>query len=611
MARFVQLLTVLLCVFSSNSSAADVMLWGKADGRGSLFPLTHKDMVCTPTVISKDRVSLRVIEHNSRLSQLNAENLLLAPLSSEDPKNTKAKIPSGSVVKIKNFRGNFAQVELISVPPVPQTVPQAISQDSTPIAKVGDRGYVHRSSTRPLDDYLFFLGENFYTENLKQNQKIDLQQSVLNISRDKNGDLQAVRCCDSSKACLGALIFDIIDLNGKSSQPKMTLAIPVMGSQSGLFESAMAFIPNANHKEVDDKIATRIKTQTPIAGIAPIRRADTIMSKSATAKNNVPVKVEGFFENVICLGNGSNRLRARDEHENKFLFWLQNGDKIKVFQGWNGGEPEKRIVNGQTYDYLKIQDTATGKIGWVPSQFLKQASECKSLPKKTNKPTAPHTTSNPPPRTEGTQRSAADNKLLETYTFPTLTSTGFSYIEVKARPHQDHRLLPFMGYNYNWGLFGAGRNQDRRAHAATDLYQARGQTPPNATYSREYFGGSFRAITDGKVIRGATYFYLGTSSIVVHHDDGVISRYGEIYQSTAYQDTRVRSGDVLGYIKWVGMNSVPPMLHFENYYPNDNKVKSGVLLGDKKVNGLNSKRSQHLFDRTPFIKNLERAWFAL
>lgn len=604
MVRFIQFLTALFIVIPGNSSAAEVLLWSKADGRGSLFPLTHKDMTCTPTIIAKDLISLRVIEHNSRASQLNMENLLLTPQLSEDEKNTKAKIPSGAVVKIKNFRGNYAQVELISVP--------SGQQDSVSIAKVGDRGYVHRSSTRPLDDYLFYLGENFYTQNLKQNQKVDLQQSVLNISRNKNGDIQAVRCCDHSNACLGALVFDVIDLDSKSSQPKMTLAIPVMGQQSGLFESAMAFIPNVDHKEVDDKRATRIKAGAPAAKITPVRNS-ALISKPATAKNNVPVKIEGFYENVVCLSRANNRLRVRDEHSNKFLFWLQNGDRIKIFQGWNGGEPEERVVNGEVYSYLKIQDVASGKIGWAPSRFLKQASECKSLSLKKNiitQTTTPDVMSNQPPQTEGTPKSTTKNNPMENYTFPTLTSTGFSYIETETRPHQDQRLLPFIGYNYSWGIFGAGRSQDSRAHAATDLYQARGQTPPNATYSHEYFGGPFRAITDGKVIRGATYFYMGTSSIVVHHDDGVVSRYGEIYNSTTYRDTRVRSGDVLGYIKWVGMNTVPPMLHFENYYPNDNKVKSGALLGDKKINGLNTKRSQHLFDRTPFIKNLERVWFA-
>src|SRR5690606_23139615 len=100
---------------------------------------------------------------------------------------------------------------------------------------------------------------------------------------------------------------------------------------------------------------------------------------------------------------------------------------------------------------------------------------------------------------------------------------------------------------------------------------------PSDSYTQRYFGGAFRAMKGGRVVRGSTAFYLGTNYIVVHHDDNTVSRYGEIYPGTTYKSSKVSTGQTLGYIKWVGQNSVPPMLHFENYNPGNSDVRQGIL----------------------------------
>ncbi|MAV89851.1 MAG: hypothetical protein CL676_00405 [Bdellovibrionaceae bacterium] len=204
---------------------------------------------------------------------------------------------------------------------------------------------------------------------------------------------------------------------------------------------------------------------------------------------------------------------------------------------------------------------------------------------------------------------ASGGNISNGYIFPTTTSTGYSYIPSGSRPMTLTSMSRYGGYRGNWGVYGASRSGGRRAHAATDLYQPKGLARPSNTYSKNYYGGPFRAMKDGKVIRGATYFYQGTSYIVVHHTDNIVSRYGEIYPGTLYKSKTVKTGQYLGYIKWVGVGSVPPMLHFENYLPKNNSVKRGILGSGKRIRGRNSQRSTHLFDRTQFMKKLEKATF--
>lgn len=199
------------------------------------------------------------------------------------------------------------------------------------------------------------------------------------------------------------------------------------------------------------------------------------------------------------------------------------------------------------------------------------------------------------------------NAAAAEYIFPTFTSTGYSYLETAKRPRTIREFSRYRGYTEAWGAYGARRSAGKRAHAATDLYQKRGQPRPSGPqYTVSHFGGAFRAMTSGRIIRGPTAFYLGTYYSVILHDDNTIGIYGETYGNLLTDGGRVNAGEKLGYIKWVGENSVPAMLHMEHYKKSDAIMneKDGWK-GSKVINGRNSKRAEQLFDRTDFMKSLE------
>lgn len=286
---------------------------------------------------------------------------------------------------------------------------------------------------------------------------------------------------------------------------------------------------------------------------------------------------EGTY--TVCTEGGGS-LSVYDEKFNKLTsrFFLESGEKAVVIDGALRNKP---TPNG--YQYVKVR-TESSYIRYVAKDFLTK-EKCKNA------------------------LSQEGGKAAGGYIFPTMTKTGYSYISRSQRSYQHSSFTRFSGYRGNWGVYGAGRSRGRRAHAATDLYQPFGLKVPNKHYSKRKFGGAFRAMTNGRVVRGSTPFYLGTNYIVIHHNDGVVSRYGEIYPGTLYKKSQVTTGQVLGYIKWVGAGGVPPMLHFENYYPKSRDIKRGILGGAKRINGRNSQRSSHLFNRTNFMRKLEANTF--
>lgn len=251
--------------------------------------------------------------------------------------------------------------------------------------------------------------------------------------------------------------------------------------------------------------------------------------------------------------------------------FLAAGSKVSVKDGALFDLPQP---NG--YSYVQVT-TAEGALRFVAKDFLSK-NAC---------------------------QSTSGGSEVGGYIFPTFHRTGWSYVNSNQRPNQDPKLTRFAGYRSNWGVYGARRSGGRRAHAANDLYQPFGLPRPNKAFTARHFGGAFRAMHGGRVVRGSTHFYLGTYYIVVLHDDGVVTRYGEIYPGTTYKSSRVKTGEKLGYIKWVGQGSVPPMLHLEHYHANNNSVKRGNLGGQKRINGRNSQRSNSLFDRTSFMRKLE------
>lgn len=112
--------------------------------------------------------------------------------------------------------------------------------------------------------------------------------------------------------------------------------------------------------------------------------------------------------------------------------------------------------------------------------------------------------------------------------------------------------LPASDWTSGMRAFGANRSGGERAHAGCDLYF------PQGTW--------VHAVTDGRVVRGPTYFYADTWAIEVDHGSFVV-RYCEIQPVTPVRagDT-VQAGQRVGRIgRLVGINVPSDMLHIEVY----------------------------------------------
>jgi hypothetical protein len=284
--------------------------------------------------------------------------------------------------------------------------------------------------------------------------------------------------------------------------------------------------------------------------------------------------VQNYF---VCTESGE-PLRTRDLEFGRLSdkMSLPSGEKIKVVEG--------RIQRHSGIRFVKIE-TKNGFTGYVGSDFL---------------------------QTEPCPVAASSLSYL-----PVFRPTGFSYLPSGQRPGSGLRdFRSFVGYNSDWGVFGARRDGGGRCHPAKDLYQKRGSALPSKQYSYDYFGGPFRAIQDGRILRKPNDFYLGTFEMAVQHTDGKIARYGEIYGTELYKSDQVSAGQKLGYVKWVGSKKVPPMLHLE-FYNSDaqqDAINDRLTVTNRqttKINGRPTKRQNSLFNRTNFIKQLEMKAFGL
>lgn len=146
--------------------------------------------------------------------------------------------------------------------------------------------------------------------------------------------------------------------------------------------------------------------------------------------------------------------------------------------------------------------------------------------------------------------------------------------------------LPATDWTSGMGRFGGNRSNGR-AHAACDLYFPAGTI--------------IHAITDGTVIRGPYFFYLGTYALEIDHGS-FIARYGEIQQNTfVRKGDRVKAGQKIAKVGHLLNINVPSdMLHLELY----DKSASGALtvsaaLGKKSSNGRPFMRRKDLIDPTP------------
>ncbi len=272
--------------------------------------------------------------------------------------------------------------------------------------------------------------------------------------------------------------------------------------------------------------------------------------------------VTGSVENVVCIGTDT--LNVRDIDLRKVLFSAVRGEKVKIFQSWDGENEQVKEINGSTYTFIKAEfpdrEAKDETVGWVAKSFVKAKSDCKWI--NNNTFIRNH---------NATITSIDDEDCCE---FPLVKK-------------------PTHAYTSGMRKFKAGRSGGR-LHAACDLYR--------------YKDEPALAVGPGVILRNLYYFYEGTYALEVRHDGGFVARYGELTgtkpSKNIAKNKPIRMGDRVGYIGKVNSNCCRPMLHFELY--------SGKLTGsltDRSSSATRHQRRKDLLDPTPYLLKWEDGKF--
>lgn len=269
--------------------------------------------------------------------------------------------------------------------------------------------------------------------------------------------------------------------------------------------------------------------------------------------------IEGGIETVVCIG--SDTLNVRNVDLDKVLFSAVVGEKVKVFQGWDGETRKIKEINGSSHAFVKVQFSERESVdeteGWVAEQFVQPKSTCKFL------------NNNTYIRDHNAKITSIDDKNC--CEFPTVKKPTHSYTNGMRR-------------------FGSGRSGGARKHAACDLYRVKNEPT--------------LAVAPGTILRNRYYFYQGTYATEILHDGGFIARYGEITGkkvSGVSQGKRIKMGARVGYIGKVNSNCCLPMLHFELY--------SGKGSGSLSNSSGKFRRRSDLLDPTPYLLKWEDGKF--
>lgn len=269
--------------------------------------------------------------------------------------------------------------------------------------------------------------------------------------------------------------------------------------------------------------------------------------------------IEGGVETVVCIG--SDTLNVRNVDLDKVLFSAVRGEKVKVFQGWDGETRKTKVIAGSTLTFVKVQfpdrEASDQTDGWVAENFVKAKSDCK------------HVNNNTFIRDHTAKITSIDDKAC--CEFPLVKRPTHSYTSGMRK-------------------FGHGRDGGARKHAACDLYR--------------YKDEPVLAVAPGKVVRGKYNFYQGTYAIEVRHDGGFVVRYGEISGKSptgTSVGSRIKMGSRIGYIGKLNSGCCKPMLHFELY--------SGKGKGALSVRGNKFRRRSDLMDPTKYLLKWEDGKF--
>ncbi len=456
----------------------------------------------------------------------------------------------------------------------------------------GDRGYLHNNSLRPSEDFVFEI--NLTDEQVKQvnqdSQRIDPKEnSYLRIA---SGASYFRAICDNSEE-REYLLFRVYQ---KSQNDKAIIYAGVSAEETALFSDlqtygkveSMSFLAEVGKEtplvvvEVDSLVVTAppsveqdlvtleksnhslnniVAEATQLEKENGVDEEELKESKEEEGDNipaleNVPrprLRPKNLnrvsLQNIVCTDGAP--LNVRDETLDKILFKAKIGEKVSLFQSFDGENTVERVISGKKYIFNKVEfkdrESTDQRVGYVATSFIKSEGDCEALKEIPSLRLHPATTIT----------GLDDKKCCD---FPTAAKPTHSYTSGMRR-------------------FGAGRSGGR-LHAACDLYR--------------YKNEPIRSVAPGKVIRNLYKFYQGTYALEVRHSGGFVVRYGEMTSKRYVSGGEtVNMGQRIGNMGVVNSGCCRPMLHFELY----KGTKKGSLSGG----GPGYRRRSDLMDPTQYL----------
>lgn len=306
----------------------------------------------------------------------------------------------------------------------------------------------------------------------------------------------------------------------------------------------------------------------------------------------------GNYEQVVCIGRG--HLNARSADLKTVLFAIANHEQVKIFQGW-GDVKRQRRVGGRLYTFVKVQvpsREARGLYaeGWVAEELIRPRSQCSGSdsdgPGEDFEQEEEQPRPRPVPQKPGRVKPPVKPVPPQKPTRPSEEQweNPGSNEQISGLNDPDCCEFPTKGevtQDFDSGMrsFGWRRGGGKRKHAACDLYRFRNEP--------------MSSVAPGTVLRGLYSFYQGTYALEVRHSGGFVVRYGEITGKSApgvRSGSRVKMGQVLGYIGKVNSGCCEPMLHFELF--------SGAGRGSLSGGGIFQRRSD-LLNPTSYLRKWE------
>jgi len=568
--------------------------------------------ICKSKAVSVEELNLSVSDFFSRNKQNSFENLRSSAEYDKYGRNILSVVPNKSILRIIESAGeSYVKVQVVST--------AAISHDNPTdqkIAQTGDVAFIHINSLKSMLDYDLKILDGV----------VNAPEGNFSLTKIPNENkFEGLECCKGS-FCSQMLTF-------KQSAQDQNIKISAA-------EDNISFFTKVSLSEKENITLVTRSSENDKAD-----SGETLTVAGVDA-------VSGFRSKVICTPEGGAiNVYNRDQ---EVIAQKEIGLELKLYQG---EDAETFEIEDRTYTKVIIEDEESPV--WLFKNMIIDKQDCESLNRlsydkvyactesggelllrnassemtditdvaksvssnkemsliKNHAPseliaTVGGTTYKFRPLKEGDDVFWAPDRFLSTNECATAsgTSLGSVVFPISKRPKAD--------YSEGMRAFNAGRSRGR-LHAANDLYtrsiyfnnngkQRYHRSKERSQFGSDFNGGKFRAIANGKVIRTMHAFYLGTSEMAVKDSaGGKVWRYGEVYHSTSFKkDQTIRKGQELGKIKWVGMGSVPPMLHLERYRARNGIHNNGALRKTGK-----HKRPYGLLDATSEVKQLENRTF--